>query len=145
MSFQPALIVVLMIFTRIALFFKSLVLLTAVALVSYALVPGATLELLFKLLALAVGVSLASPFVYPHVRGVRKGDDVLVFAESESAPLVGFSLKNGVALENGRIGSVISVGFPDGTEARCELTNYAGLLTPARGMVSQKAFEVEVR
>ena len=134
-----------MIFSRIGIFFKVLVISTAASLIAYALFPGSSLDLLLKLLAVSFGASMLSPFAYPHVRGVRAGDNVLVFSENESVPLVGFSLKSGVALDSGRVGGVIKVGFADGSEISCKLTNYAGLFTPARARVSPKAFEVEVR
>jgi len=75
---------------------------------------------------------------------VRRGDAVLVFAEGESIPFVGFAVKSGIALENGRIGSIIRVGFADSSEMQCEVVGYPGVFTPARAKVSQKAFEVKV-
>jgi hypothetical protein len=131
-------------FARLSLFIKSLLLTTALSLLAYAILPGAGIDLLLKLLAASLGISLLSPLLYPHIRGVRKGDAVLVFAEGEAVPLVGFAVKNGVALEDGRAGGIIRVGFPDGTEIACEIVGYPGLFTPARARVSQRAFEIKV-
>lgn len=129
---------------RLGIFLKALLLTVAFALLAYALIPGASLDTLLKLLAAALGASLLAPLLYPHVRGVRKGDAVLVFAEGESIPFVGFTVRNGVALEAGRAGSTIKVGFPDGTEMACEIVGYPGVFTPARARVAQKPFEIKV-
>ncbi|MEM4389742.1 MAG: hypothetical protein QXG98_03685 [Candidatus Micrarchaeia archaeon] len=129
---------------RFGVFLKTLLLTVALALLAYAALPGASLDLLAKLLAAALGASLLSPLIYPHLRGVRRGDDVLVFAEDESIPIVGFAVKNGVALESGRAGGIIRVGFPDGTEIACEIVSYSGIFTPARARVVQKPFDIKV-
>lgn len=57
----------------VRIFFKAILLFTAAALIVYAVTPTG-IDVLLKLLAFAFGSAILSPFVYPHLRGVRKGD-----------------------------------------------------------------------
>ncbi len=133
---------------NILIFFKALVLFVALALVGFGVyaisVPGANFWLVVPLLALAFGLSLIAPFAYPHIRGVKKGDMVLIVFDA-NIPFTSFRLRSGVAQTSGRKGDIIRVDFGDGTDIQARVTDYSGILTPARAKVSEKEIEVEVR
>ncbi|RLG20393.1 hypothetical protein DRN67_00090 [Candidatus Micrarchaeota archaeon] len=94
--------------------------------------------LLVKLLALSLGITLIIPVLYPHLRGVRKGDVV----QAVNAPmrsflpipfLSAFSMGGQfISLDNGRIGSRIKVAMPDGSWREALVLSYSGLFNPAR-------------
>ena len=126
----------------LSLFFKSVVFYTAAALMVYALSPYDGLDLLLKLLAFAAGASLLTPLVYPHLRGVRKGDELVVeFAGSSALPgflRLFFQTGSGIAMENGRIGGKIMVLMNDGSIRRCVVKGYAGFFKPAQVRLVEK-------
>lgn len=119
----------------IGIFLKALVIYIASALIIYAVSPY-SLDFLLKLLAFAFGAALLTPFAYPHLRGVRKGDSVLVEVSGrEAAPGIlrlFFQAGSGVAVENGRIGGKIMVAMADGSMKQCAVLGYSGFFTPAR-------------
>lgn len=128
---------------NLKVFFKSIVLFTACALIVYAVTPNAGVDFLLKSLAFAFGLSLLMPFIYPHVRGVRAGDEVLVVLSEGQLPFSILSAPSfAVAMENGRIGSSIRVRLKDGSEEECVVISYAGLFNPAKVKVLQKEIEV---
>jgi len=115
--------------------FKALIIYIASALIIYAVSPYSA-DFLLKLLALAFGAALLTPFIYPHVRGVRKGDSVLVeISGQEKMPglmrLV-FQASSGTAMENGKVGRKIMVMVGDGSVRQCAVVAYSGFFTPAR-------------
>lgn len=127
----------------IRIFFKSIVLFTAIALIVYAVTPNAGIDFLLKSLAFAFGSSLLMPFLYPHVRGVRAGDEVRVVLSEQKLP---FSILSAppfaVAVENGRIGNSIKVQLKGGGEEECIVVSYASLFSPAKVKILQKEIEV---
>lgn len=126
----------------IRIFFKSLVLLTAAALIIYALTPTG-IEFLLKLLALDIGLAMLMPFVYPHIRGVRKGDRVAVVLSERELPFsMLYARSDAHASSNGRIGESIKVEFQDGSEEECMVVSYAGLFNPAKVKILEKGIEV---
>jgi len=126
----------------LSLFFRSIVAYTAIALIVYGLSPYEGFDLLLKLLAFAAGASLLTPIVYPYLRGVRKGDEVLVeSAESRAMPGIIrmlFQMGSGIAIENGRIGGRIMVLLNDGSIRQCVIKNYEGFFKPARVHLVEK-------
>ena len=119
----------------IGIFIRALVIYIASALIIYAVSPY-SFDFLLKLLALAFGAALLTPFVYPHLRGVRKGDAVSVESSGREA-MPGFmrfffQAGSGVAMENGRIGGKIMVMAGDGSVRQCAVVGYSGFFTPAR-------------
>lgn len=118
----------------LGLFIKSFFVLLGVALLLWAVVPG--LEVL-KLGAAAIGLSLFIPIVYPHLRGVKKGDGLLLI-RGNVEPLLLFNASSCVALENGKKGETIGIVLPDGTLAQAVIVGYEGLITPAKVRVVQE-------
>jgi hypothetical protein len=106
------------------LFFEVLILFCAVALIAFGIYGGSLLALI-KYLAIALGAAIIVTIVYPYIRGVRKGDKILV----DGAMAIGF---NGIALDNGRIGAVIRVELLNKEVVFCEIESYEGFLSFAR-------------
>lgn len=133
---------------NVFVFFKALVLFVAAALIGFGVyaiaVPGASMLTIIPLLALAVGLSLVAPFAYPHLRGVKKGDAVIIVFDAQ-IPFTSFKIRSGVAKTSGRKGDLIRVVLNEGNEIQARVTDYSGILTPARTRVSEKEIEVEVR
>lgn len=122
---------------RFDILVKSLGVGGSLALIGWAFLPGSGLFDLAKLGAVAVGASFLVSIAYPHLVGVRRGDTVLVFTEN-NVPLLSFRMKTGVALSNARVGDKLRIAFNEG-EAEVELTNYAGLITPARAKLCEES------
>ncbi len=113
--------------------------LVALALIAWAVVPyGLGLLELVKFIAVAVGASIVILFVYPHVRGVKKGDPLLSIKMSTS-PVLFFNASMYTALEDGKKGDRIGVMISDGTMAEGVIVAYEGLLTPARIRLTHEA------
>jgi len=127
----------------VRVFFKSIVFFTALSLIAFALTPNANLDFLLKSLALAFGLSLLTPFAYPHIRGVREGDVVSVVLSEQKLPFkIPFMRSTAVALTSGRIGDVIKIEFSDGSEEEGVVVSYAGFFTPAKVKLVQKEIRV---
>lgn len=127
----------------VRLFFKSIVLFTAAALIIYALAPNAGIDFLLKSLAFAFGSAMLMPFIYPHIRGVRKGDEVgVVLSEKELPFSIPFVRSGAIAMGNGRIGERIRVAFRDGSKEEGVVVSYAGLFTPAKIKLLQRDIRV---
>ncbi|MEM0438274.1 MAG: hypothetical protein QXU54_03155, partial [Candidatus Micrarchaeia archaeon] len=114
----------------------------AAALIAFALIPGADLIMLAKLLALALGITLLTPLWYPHVRGVRKGD--LVTIEGEGS-LLKIPSQRGVALTSGHMWGTIKVAAEDGREFTCRIKSYAGTFSRAKVVLEDREQMIEVR
>lgn len=129
---------------NLMVFGRALLVLGALALISYGLHPYINSALglketifnsVWQLLALAIGSSIVVSLAYPHVRGVQKGDTLVgevprarsvghsMLAFVESAPVI--------ALEPGRQGKKIRVRLPNGKSAEGIIVSYAGTLAPA--------------
>jgi hypothetical protein len=134
---------------RAGLFVKSLVVCLALALIAYALSPWG-LDALLKFLALAAGISILIPFIYPPLRGIRKGDGVSIGMGSvKSAPgmlSMLFHTSSGIAMENGRTGQKIMVAVDDGSIRSCVITGYEGFFSPAKVHIAkeQKGAKMEI-
>ena len=123
---------------------RSLVILIALALISYGLHPyidsalgvkESIFDSVWQVLALAIGLSIMLSLAYPLVRGVQRGDTLMgevprtrsngqsVLAFIESAPVI--------ALEPGRQGQKIRVRLPNGKSAEGIIAAYAGTFSPA--------------
>jgi hypothetical protein len=127
----------------VRVFFKSIVLFTAAALIIYALAPNAGIDFLLKSLAFAFGSAMLMPFIYPHIRGVRKGDEVgVVLSEKELPFSIPFVRSGAIAMDNGRIGERIRIAFRGGSEEEGVVVSYAGLFTPAKIKLLQKDIRV---
>jgi hypothetical protein len=126
----------------VRIFFKSVLLFTAAALIIYAVTPTGP-EFLLKLLALDVGLAMLMPFVYPHVRGVRKGDAVEVVLSEQGIPFnLFYRRSDAAAVSNGRVGNTIRVAFRDGSEEDAVVVSYAGMFSRAKVKILQKEIKV---
>lgn len=129
---------------NLMVFGRSMLVLGALALISFALHPYINSALgvkesifnsAWQTIALAIGLSIVVSLAYPHVRGVQKGDTLVgevprarsvghtVMAFVESAAVV--------ALEGGRQGHKIRVRLPNGKSAEGIIVSYAGTFSPA--------------
>jgi hypothetical protein len=127
----------------VLLFFKSIVLFTAAALLIYALTPNVGIDFLLKTLAFAFGSAMLMPFIYPHIRGVRRGDEVRVVLSEQELPFsILYARSSAVASGNARIGGRIKVAFRDGSEEEGVVISYAGLFAPAKVKLLQKEIRV---
>ena len=126
----------------VRVFFKSIVLFTAAALIIYAVTPTG-IDFLLKLLALDAGLALLMPFAYPSIRGVREGDQVVVMLSGKELPFrILYARSNAVASSNGRIGGRIRVRFSDGSEEEGVVVSYAGMFSPAKVRILEKGIKV---
>lgn len=127
----------------VRIFFKSVLLFTAAALIIYAVVPNAGIDFLLRALAFAFGSALLMPFIYPHIRGVRKGDNVrLVLSEKELPFSMLHARSDAIASSNARLGKRMKVKFGDGSEEECVVVSYAGLFTPAKVRILEREIRV---
>lgn len=113
---------------RLFTIIKVYALLIAVSLLAFALLPSAGLMDLVKLFAGATAATILFAFLYPMIKGVSKGDEVVVVAENIPA----FFGKTGRALVNAKKGSEIKVRFNDGREVIGILEDYEGLFSPPK-------------
>lgn len=99
----------------------------------------------WKLLALAIGFSLVASYVYPHARGVKKGDQLIALVKGVS-PTGGTPFLNSVivnAVESGRLGQRIKIRLADGTEREGIITSYAGTLSPPAIRLTETEIPIE--
>jgi hypothetical protein len=126
----------------IRIFFKSIVLFTAAALIIYAVTPTG-IDFLLKLLALDIGLALLMPFAYPSIRGVREGDPVVVVLSGKELPFrMLYARSSAVASSNGRIGGRIKVRFSDGSEEEGVVVSYSGMFSSAKVRILEKGIKV---
>lgn len=126
---------------KLGIFFRSLIACSALSLIAYAILPGATLGLLAKMLAASLGISLLSPFIYVHARGVQNGDRVVVVAGSAHS-IAGFVARHATALGSGHIGKKIRVALDGGPEMDATVDSYSGILSPARVTLSHTDLKI---
>ena len=127
----------------IGFFSKTIVLFTALALIAFGVTPNATLGYLAKLAALDVGLSLLTLFVYPYVRGVRKGDRLIV--SDERTPVFLFGFANAVATSDGWVNDLIQFELIDGTTGIGKVSRYEGIISNAEIKVMEKNVPIEIR
>lgn len=120
---------------------KALVALFGVSLLAFALVPGMDFLGLAKMLAGSVGAAVLFVVLYPHARGVKRGDRVAVMG----GPLAGLFGAVGTAADDCRVEGEVRVRFARGREAVGVLKSYEGLFSPARvELMYEKEGEVVV-
>lgn len=125
----------------VRIFFKALAIFTAVAFIVYAVTPTG-IDFLLKLLALDIGLAILMPFAYPHIRGVRKGDVVMVVLGSKFSSSMFHAQSEAIASSNARAGGRIKVRFRDGSEEECIVVSYAGMFSPAKVKIFEKEIMV---
>jgi len=126
--------------------FSVMLLFTAVALIVFGITPDATLWYLAKLIAIDIGAAILVVFAWPYIRGVRKGDNVIVAEESTKGKIMMlFGVFNGKALDDGKIGSVIKVELFDGSVGLATITKYEGLFSNAEVKLLERTIPVEIK
>ncbi len=122
---------------------KMLIGLTALSLIVYAVTPEASLSYLLKLFALNWGITLVSSIIWPYIRGVRKGDPLLV--RDEEIPIL-FSFPNAVALSNGRLKGYVEMKLVDGTVGIGKIIKYQGIINNAEvELLEQHTAQIEMK
>ncbi len=84
----------------------------------------------WKLVAIAVGGAVVTGFVYPLLRGVKKGDLLITLTRRVIAGQEFMDYVAVTALEDGRVGKKIRVQLPNGAIAEGVITAYASTLSP---------------
>ncbi len=107
------------------LFLKLIVVAVCIALVSFALLPGASLIGTLKILAGGIVSAVAITAFYPEVRGVKQGDTVSVVRDSAIPSIIG---RLGRAAAAGRKKDQIKIML-DGGEALGVIESYSGLIS----------------
>ncbi len=127
----------------IGFFARVLVFFTAMALILFGITPNATLGLLAKLIAIDIGLALVTLLAYPQIRGIRKGDRIIV--SEEKLPIFLFGFTNAVAMSDGRFNDLIQFELMDGTTGIGKVSRYEGLLTNPEVKVMEKNIPIEIR
>ncbi len=100
----------------------------SLSLIYFAVSPGMGLMGLLKLIALSTGISILASIVYPHLRGIRKGDKVVL-----TSPNIPFIFgRDGKAKTGARLNQEIRVEFFDGREALGNVEGYEGWFSPPK-------------
>ncbi len=124
----------------------SFLLLLALSLIAYAFsligVAGSVIDSIWKLVALAIGVSLVIGFAYPYLRGVRKGDLLTTNAthfhnNNATGTIVNiFAGPSAISLQSGRLGEKIKINF-QGREAEGIIISYASTFSLASVKITE--------
>ncbi|MEW5996934.1 MAG: hypothetical protein AB1657_05060 [Candidatus Micrarchaeota archaeon] len=101
----------------------------AVSLVYFAVTPGQGLLELLKYTSLSLGISILFILLYPRVKQVRKGDQVLIASMGPLPSLFGFTA---TAVTGAAIGEEVRVKIGKGREAVGMVESYEGLFSPPR-------------
>ena len=127
-------------------FVKLIVLFVAASLIYFGMTPSVGLGALLKLLALSLGAAISLPLVYPFIKGVRKGEKIVVSEERAPAVFTLFiGLSNGIALEGGRMGDAIKIELIDKSIAICRISRYEGFFSNAEAKILTREIPIEIR
>lgn len=129
---------------NLGLFAKSLMLTLSVSLILFGLSgflaqSGITffglLSDVWKMVALSIGLSIVAAAAYPHVRGVRQGDQMVAFLRREhnvgGVRQHAMDVVFATALEDGKTGQKIKIALGNGVQAEGLITGYGGTFSPA--------------
>ena|SRR3989344_582952 len=113
--------------------------LVALSLIGYAFsivgVESSFIDSVWKLIALSFGLSIILGFIWPELRGVKKGDGLALSNSFVQQTAIGavinvFGGIGAVALQNGRKGDKIRVQM-QGKSAEAIIISYASTFSPA--------------
>ena len=119
--------------------------LVALSLVAYALsligTPSSLINSIWKVLAMCFGLSVILGFVWPEIRGVRKGDGLAMSNSFVQQSPIGavinvFGGVGAVALQTGRKGDKIKVQM-QGRQAEAIIISYESTFSPAMVKVTE--------
>ncbi len=129
---------------NLGIFSKSLMLTLSVSLILYGLSGflaqhGITafglLADVWKLVALSIGLSIVVAAAYPHIRGVKQGDQMVAFLRREhnsgGVRQHVMDVVFATALESGKTGQKIKIAMSNGMQAEGLITGYGGTFSPA--------------
>jgi len=114
----------------IPLFAKIFFTLIAISLIAFFFVPNASLILMVKFLALSLGISIIVALFYPSVRGLKKGD-IVIISRGNLPAILGFGRK-AITAEDGKLNKEIRVKLSNGREAVGIVESYGGAFSIAR-------------
>jgi len=114
---------------RLMLFFKLMIVSLCVSLLSFALLPDASIMGALKMMALGTVISIGIVSFYPEVRGIKAGDSVSVVAGSGIPSIIG---RMGTAVDGGKRNDRIKISLSDGAEVIGVVESYVGLISPPR-------------
>ena len=87
----------------------------------------------WKLIAISLGLSILAGFVYPSLRGVKKGDKIFAFVQrhaQQGGQNFFFSdFMPVTAMEDGKIGGKIKVVLPNGARGEGIILEYQGVFS----------------
>lgn len=95
--------------------------------------------LLLKLVALDFLISSIFLFLYPYIRGIKKGDKVSLDYTSTFLDVL---FSHGVALSDARTGQEIEVKLPSGGSVIGVVESYEGILSPPKVKVLMSSKKV---
>ncbi len=98
-------------------------------------IAGTIVDSIWKLVALDMGLALITGFVYPHIRGVKKGDllatNAVYYNNRAQGTIINlFGGPTAIAMQSGRVGERIKVNF-QGRQAEGIIASYASTFSPA--------------
>ena len=108
-------------------FFLLLFFLIALSLLIYGFF-GFSFDMLLRMLAISVGFSLLFLIFYPMLKGVKKGDEVVVVSHSFVPSFLG---RKGKIVKITKDYLIVKL-YEDGREVRGVIESYEGLLSPPR-------------
>ncbi len=112
---------------KLFLFFKLFIITITFGLITFGLTDLGLLETA-KVIALGTAVSIIIAYIYPEIRGIRKGDRVTIVSNSEIPGILG---KFGYALTEGKKNMKIRVQLKEG-EIVGKIDNHGGILSPPK-------------
>ncbi|MFN7991096.1 MAG: hypothetical protein U0R44_02965 [Candidatus Micrarchaeia archaeon] len=114
---------------RIAMFSRLMLASVCLSLLSFALLPDATITGTLKILALLTVATITITAVYPDLRGIKAGDRVSVVNDSAIPAIIG---RIGTAGASGKKNDRIKITLNNGNEALGVIESYVGLISPAK-------------
>lgn len=103
---------------------------------------GDILSSFWKLEALALALSIAAAYAWPHLRGVKSGDRaVALVAFTHRTPggdFIDYQNQQVTVLQDGHKGSRVKVALPDGSRGEAIVSDYAGAFSAAAVQIVER-------
>ena len=113
--------------------------------IAYGLTPNAPIGFLFQLVAIDIGVSILLLFIYPYMRGVKKGDKLLVVDEKTPFLFMGLPFSNAIATTDGKINDLVQFELAGNRGIGIGLiVKYEGILSNAEVKKMQTSLPIEM-
>lgn len=111
---------------KLITFFKFFLLAAVISLAWFGLTPDTGLMDLLKLLAVGTALAIVVAFFWPSIRGVKKGDRLLIVS-GNIIPIFGAS--SGISLSDAKESMEVHFKLDNGMEGVGTLQDYGGLLS----------------